>query len=94
MGNVTTTITVLAPVRRDRWEIILQNTGKETVYIKKILPGMPDVAPTPTNFDHELGGAEGEGHDGDILKLRSIARFLAVTSKGSSSVAVMETVVV
>jgi hypothetical protein len=83
---------MVRPVNVARCKLFLQNNGKNDIYIKKINPGQTAVNPTPTNYDYKLGGATGEGHDGDILEIKSISKFIAVTDKQSSELAIMETV--
>jgi len=103
--KVTDEVVVLAKVNYNRDEIVLQNTGEKDVFIKKILPGKPDVVPSNTSYDYVLKGTKQHGNDDKSgngndnkqeeyseLKLTSIARFLAVTESGCSHVAVMETI--
>jgi len=92
--NVNSTVIELAPVNMSRYEIVLENTGNQPVYLCKQKPGQVLPTPSETNYDYVLSPSsrEGEGSS-SVLKIISVSRFLAVSPRGQgSTVAVMETV--
>jgi hypothetical protein len=101
--TVGTTTTVLAEINYKRNEIVLENTGNRTVYLKKVQPYSSMPIPSSTSYDYvlEAGGNNGNDDDKDnerntksmsVLKLKSISGFVAVTGSGTSTISVMQTV--
>jgi hypothetical protein len=95
--TVGTTTTVLAEINYKRNEIVLENTGNKTVYLKKVQPYSSIPIPSPTSYDYVLEAGVGDDNERDtksmsVLKLKSISGFVAVTGSGTSTISVMQTV--
>jgi len=85
---VSTTPLTIAAFNRNRDTIYLQNTGTNTVYVKKQIPGAASNLPTATNYDFLLPPF---GVDMDVIPIQTAASFIAVAAAATSTVAVMET---
>jgi len=71
--TIGTTAVMVAPVNRNRRELIFSNTGDNDIYLKKQRGSLFSI-PSKTNYDYKL-------QVGATLKIITVAAFLAVVLK-------------
>jgi len=90
--SIGTTAIVVAPINKRRSIIRFQNTGKDSIFIKKIpITGNTSIV-SDTNFEVELFPESASSKEGgQSFETNSIASFMAISSAAGNALAVYET---
>jgi len=82
----------VASVVQNRALVRFQNTGKKTVYIKKIPLGSVTTDVSDTDYEVLLHADHGESGKGDSFETNSINGFVAISVNPGSELAIYQTV--
>lgn len=90
---VNTIATLVANRNKNRKSILFQNTGTESILIKKQIIGSVEPTLSLTNYDFILApGVFDDDGSGTIIQIESTSAFKAMTASGTSKLTVMETI--
>ena len=86
--TITVTPIKVVSINKKRYELFLQNTGSQNIYVKKQSLNGAITEPSATNYDFELTAL---GTASGIIKIESAASYMAVSAVATTTLGVMET---